>query len=666
MTTAETANENSQSGVKQAYRRVPLRFDVNGNPYFDSVMSPDSFKVCALGKLPPRHVVPIIFVPGIMGTNLCGNEKAAKPGEPAWRPPNGKMAGLGEWFRRLHQSAADRQRQIGPDRVRVDDSGKVSIPRNLFTLTNDEAKRRGWGEVHFDSYGAILAELESALNDPYVEPELPSDKPKAREVWSVAKTLERVVKEKTINVLTEWNPQGATIQPLGDDEFLRVGDYYYPVWAAGYNWLASNEASADQLIKRINEAVAYYQKGSYWISTGKVIIVTHSMGGLVTRRAVQKLSGAASKVASGSGNDSTEPSQDKPNSAGDNSSTDAYGEHPEESRPSTSSASESGGPSGNSSAANSSSAQSSCAGPDTVLGVVHGVQPVGGAPVVYRRFRAGCEVNGSFNIEGAMVAVVMGWSAGDIVCVMGSSPGPLELLPTKHVTPGWLKFSRKGYGGKVDAMNPLPESDPYEEIYSKTVKDVWWGMVDEKLLNPAGLDKDSGKSDFQRYLDCLRAARNFHNTLQLYCHPVTYAYYGADPQHVTFGEIGWTTKDEIGVEFEWGLKNLVSTDFDSFGKSRLEFGNQKATFKIDEAPAPPKVGAAITDNTFSGDGTVPFYSGNMIMDCEPKPIVFRMTGFDHQMSYNNESVRQCVTWSIGKIIQLAPPVESGATAKGSA
>ena len=50
---------------------------------------------------------------------------------------------------------------------------------------------------------------------------------------------------------------------------------------------------------------------------------------------------------------------------------------------------------------------------------------------LYRRFRAGTEVSGSFNVEGALVAEIMGWSAADIVCVMGNSPGPLELLPTK-------------------------------------------------------------------------------------------------------------------------------------------------------------------------------------------------------------------------------------------
>ena len=221
-----------------------------------------------------------------MGTNLCGNKNATKPGAPAW-PAKRQDGGSRRMVPPVASGSAARQMQIGPERVEVDRSGKVSIPRYLFSLTNDEAKRRGWGEIHFDSYGGILAELEFALNEPFVEPELPSDEPKPKDVWQVAQTLERIVKNQSIDVRKEWNPQGVTIEPLAPDEFSRVSQYYYPVWVCGYNWLASNDASADQLIARINEAIEYYKKGSYWISTGKVIIVTHSMGGLVAPRGTE-------------------------------------------------------------------------------------------------------------------------------------------------------------------------------------------------------------------------------------------------------------------------------------------------------------------------------------------------------------------------------------------
>ena len=86
----------------------------------------------------------------------------------------------------------------------------------------------------------------------------------------------------------------------------------------------------------------------------------------------------------------------------------------------------------------------------------------------------------------------------------------------------------------------------------------------------------------------------------------------------------------------------------------MKFGTQKATFKLENAPSPKDEQA--NDIVFSGDGTVPFDSGNLITEGGSKPITFRMTGFDHQMS-SNEPVRECVLWSIAKIVQLAPPVQ---------
>ncbi|WP_269509187.1 esterase/lipase family protein [Burkholderia sp. IMCC1007] len=593
MTTAECKDDQPRV-LKQARRRVPLQFDENGDPYFESVTSPESFPVRALCQLPPPHVIPVIFVPGIMGTLLCGTEESGGKDNKAWYPPNGIGGSLIEVLRRLLQSAAERQKQMGPNVVQVDNSGPVKIPRGLYTLTEKEAKRRGWGEVHLGSYGAFLAELELALNDQYLDAENISDDPKPMPIWQVAQTFEYVRKEETVDVRKQWNPVGVKIEPLTHDEFMRLDDYYYPVWACGYNWLASNGDSADQLINRINEILAYYNKGQYWKPTGKVIIVTHSMGGLVGRRAAQKLAGM--------GEGTTEK-----------------------------------------------------AGAGTILGVVHGVQPVGGAPIVYRRFRAGTEVHG-FDPMAAGLAVVVGWSAASITCVMANSPGPLELLPTKHYEPGWLRFKRAAYGKQVPTMPSLPIGDPYSEIYSKTTNDAWWGMIDPKLINPADLNRRGGITaadalvdDLARYKQNLEAASDFHEMLGLYCHDATYAYYGADKNQVSYGSVTWSTKDDVGAEFEWALSSLTTKNYNLQGKVTLSHNQQKAVFRLEEGK-PGDIGSA-------GDGTVPVGSGQLIAKSGESPIVFRMDGFDHQYSYNNENVRNCVMYCIGKIVQLAPIVD---------
>ncbi|PMS35377.1 hypothetical protein B0G57_10597 [Trinickia symbiotica] len=558
---------------KQAVRRVPLQFDENGDPIFNSVTSPECFKVHALGVMPPKHVIPVIFVPGIMGTNLRANREAEHPGAPAWVPPNGAVAGLGEFGRRVRQSPRARQTQMSPDLVEVDDRGKVSLPRGLFTLTEEEAKVRGWGEVHFDSYGRILTALELALNDQYVDAGMGgSEMP----VWTVAKTL----KDKDgKDVLREWKPIKGAVPPLNDAEFRRLADYYFPVWACGYNWLGSNEDSSDLLIDRINKAIDWYKRGKYWIPVEKAIVVTHSMGGLVARRAAQK--------------------------AG-----------------------------------------------DRILGVVHGVQPVGGAPVVYRRFRAGTETGGVFDIMGSIVAAIIGWDAADITCVMANSPGPLELLPTKHYPAGWLKFEQEENGQTMPLMPPLPVADPYSEIYNKRVQDVWWGMIDETLIDPAALVKKKNKTAMESYGEAITAACDFHDKLQLYCHPNTYAYYGSDGRQVAFSNVRWVTRNAVPPGAERALPALTADSFTKLGEATLKVLSHKVSFSLANRDAPTS-----DSDPSSGDGTVPGPSGALVADGPGTQNVFRMKGFDHQHSYDSDIVQENVLYCIARIVQDAPRVE---------
>jgi hypothetical protein len=53
--------------------------------------------------IPPDKVMPVIVIAGIMGSNLRARTSTGpkkndelEPGQQAWRPPNGKIAGLKE------------------------------------------------------------------------------------------------------------------------------------------------------------------------------------------------------------------------------------------------------------------------------------------------------------------------------------------------------------------------------------------------------------------------------------------------------------------------------------------------------------------------------------------------------------------------------------------
>ena len=549
-----------------ATRRVPLEFDDDGTPMFSSVCSPESVKMRALCVTPPRHVIPVIFVPGIMGSNLKASKTAKKPGAKSWQPPNGIREGLGEVRIRADQSPADRQKQLNPNGTEVDDSGTVEIPHSLYTLKEKEARRRGWGEIHWGGYGKVLMLLEEALNDQYES--CGTKHAQQMPVWKLAQDI----KEETRK---HWGPKGDA-RNLTKDEFLRLDDYYYPVHACGYNWMESNEKAAQRLLKRIDEIVAWYRQNGYFVPEGQVILVSHSMGGLVTRRAAQLDQEKA-------------PEQRK------------------------------------------------------VLGIVHGVQPVLGAPVVYRRFRAGTENDGFFDIVGKMAAIVIGWDAADVTCVLAHSPGVLELLPTKHYPKGWLKIMN---GEEVLAS--LPKADPYSEIYGKRAQDVWWGMIDETLIDPAGLVK--GQTAFQAYAKAIEAAYDFHDALGLYFHPNTYAHFGVDAKNNSFHSVRWQAESRLlrgrpkldGAHTE-ELMQTTAQSWTKRGECALEFKGQAMDFEL-------------AGKDGGGDATVPEPSGAIVEKANLK-ATFRMHGFTHAESYNDPHVLDNTVYCIGRIVQDATPIK---------
>ena len=80
-----------------------------------------------------------------------------------------------------------------------------------------------------------------------------------------------------------------------------------------------------------------------------------------------------------------------------------------------------------------------------IIGIIHGVQPVSGAPVVYRRMRGGTEVEsyGDGILMNWAAAKVLGYNAADITAVMANAPGCLELLPNKNYPKECLKVQMK-------------------------------------------------------------------------------------------------------------------------------------------------------------------------------------------------------------------------------
>jgi pimeloyl-ACP methyl ester carboxylesterase len=86
-----------------------------------------------------------------------------------------------------------------------------------------------------------------------------------------------------------------TFDSLKTDDLLARARFNMPVHAFGYNWLDSCAEAGERLAKKIDEVIAQYDTGPFWCK--QVILVTHSMGGLVARHCATQVDGAAAKIA---------------------------------------------------------------------------------------------------------------------------------------------------------------------------------------------------------------------------------------------------------------------------------------------------------------------------------------------------------------------------------
>ncbi|WP_330178104.1 PGAP1-like alpha/beta domain-containing protein [Candidatus Vondammii sp. HM_W22] len=209
--------------------------------------------------------VPILFVPGIMGSRLCNED-----GEVVWDPPEigFSFKFFGAMAQGVFDSPDDRKQRLigepgdgfnkdflhvagtttsashkadkkywkgvvtappGPEKIQLKPT-RSSLPVAL-SLAEQPHRSRGWGTVHWESYGRFLQSLED---------------------------------------------RGAEIsQSTGNCHV------YLPVYACGYNWTASSADSAQTLSDWIDVAKA--EMAELGLPVEKVLIISHSMGGFVSR-----------------------------------------------------------------------------------------------------------------------------------------------------------------------------------------------------------------------------------------------------------------------------------------------------------------------------------------------------------------------------------------------
>lgn len=226
--------------------------------------------------VPPTTVVPVVFVPGIMGSNL--RDKTTK--ESVWNT-NSTISILLQW---IFRSAKTRQSKLRADAAEVDPTG-AWYGRSASISDDDTGTKRGEGTTSKAFYGSFVRWLDDTLNA------------NGQTTQGVPSPWQPMVGQDG----TAWHAEKAPQTLTDSDASFAWDNFYCPVHVVGYNWLQSNGESGKYLAQQIDKIIAQWNGKADGdgpkFKCQQVILVSHSMGGLVTRAAVHPdFGGAADKV----------------------------------------------------------------------------------------------------------------------------------------------------------------------------------------------------------------------------------------------------------------------------------------------------------------------------------------------------------------------------------
>jgi pimeloyl-ACP methyl ester carboxylesterase len=602
---------------EEATRLIATSWDENGNEIAQSVLTGTNLKVRALCLTSPDLVVPILFVPGIMGTRLKVKnlDKVS-----AWFPPESKLSGIVQIVKHLNKSAADRQKLLDPNNTEVDDNGPAhpdESSKALLAIAEgktdaERAKWRGWGQLYGLSYSEILSVLEKTLAlvfDPTSQ---------GKKLTSTWETL--VMSRQDATMLGAQKP----FVPLQETHLRDAADVLYPVHGVGYNWLQSNKKSGEWLSEEIERITAHYRKKGK--ACEKVIVVTHSMGGLVARACAQE-PGMAERILG-----------------------IVHGVMPAIGAPATYKRFRAGFESIEQvllgrNAAECTAVMANAPGPLELLPSA--------------QYKTKSDQGTRHWLRASYLAINSQGQVQDKDVLLGDGDPYADIYLNN--SQNWWKLVRE------DLIDPAgrKEKDKPKKKGEMLAQD------------------DATFSDFQKFQLNMDRARELHDYIEDKYHPVTYAYYAADAKQLAWNEVHW--KSEKSIDDDLRLAQISSDDMN--GEVSLSFGervaaNSKADNSEDQGGS-SGVGKNKSDSTVNivevkgantssvaekksyrfqlqkakgpGDGTVPEESGSA-----PSPFVLQIfkhegkakghESYDHQNSYKAKLAQASTLYSIVKIV----------------
>lgn len=457
-----------------------------------------------------REVIPVIFVPGIMGSRL---ENSA--GKKAWDPDAGGFMLMNFGF--FTVTAKERKDlligdQFNPEHLKV--SNNDTKHNKKFNNDKDATREeRGWGGIFWGSYGDFLIELQNH----------------------------------------QW------------DEPIRQC-FEFPVHAFGYNWTDSNDNSGKKLAEEITAIIKKYtSKGRI---CKHVILISHSMGGLVCRSACVL------------------------HKASDNVLGVLHGVQP------------------------------ATGAPAAYWRMKAGFDRPHGNPswILWDWLRNPLKMAGN-RILGRIMAWTLGTDGEEVTSILCNAPGGLELLPNKHYTnnegkPEWLHVPNQ-----AGVVSSFPRSgDPYKEIY-EIKDDVYWRMVNPEWLDPGRKEINSDPDNpgnirldpWEQYLKHLRLTQGFHSELKTKFHEHTYQFYSSS--YETVDEIKFS-REKYSMYLDKDTDTGIEIDYPVYNSSK---GEHIVYLKHDDSTAhlakevAYKVKMAMPkEYKEGGDATVPNSSGRAL------------------------------------------------------
>ncbi|WP_063553012.1 hypothetical protein [Burkholderia territorii] len=492
------------------------------------------------------YVIPILFLPGIMGTNLRKKDTKAS----VWRPPNADLRGaadlIGQLFSYLFKNTKERAGDLMTDSVEIDpsgpiDAGESGLPKNVLVA-------RGWGALMRSSYHPFMAKLQHLLNDL-----------SRYDFERCEAKLQRWAAEAGQTAPTEWGAKEG--DALAREEILHAANYQFDVWAGGYNWLQSNRDSGAAIKELIEKTILpFYNEGKAVVvhdtpdgkggsscynerpapnrpMAEKVIVVTHSMGGLVSR-----------------------------------SLTELY----------------------------------NC---DKVLGVSHGVQPATGAPATYKRMRSGFEGAEQLFLgrNAADVVAILTQAPGGLELLPTADYNDGKpWLKVRDKGSGREILALPQNGDPYDEIYSSPAwyglvPDENLGLINPEGKKAGAGS--------AAASKPKRKLPRAELNETIEKVREFHQAIEKRYNRLTYAHYGAqgkrDIDKNPGGLLGTgllASKDR----FTWGEVAWEGGGLDDFDAVEMTIAGDDGNGTL---VTTSNVKLTISEPDCPGDGTVPVYSG---------------------------------------------------------